>query len=321
MHNSVRRRRYALTAVCLPVSVLAVWSLAWGVSGTGAPPAPAGAAPAKVTLRTPASIRLVTYRDPNPSAQQRFLDINDNSLSALRGQFDYAQPEVTLTYDKTPGAHYFIGHIEAKRLKPNFAYQLKLMGKPVGGRRGWRTSGDDVANERIGAAGRWWCDTDQHNADDYHHEAYSKLARTSFKHTVVGYLFMGDFVTDEAGNASVDFTGDQSYHITWQDKQTWGLKHVVAGTWRVQSSRWPYFGYGYRPTSHDVKLWYEYETVRPQPVSLPSGKYNVRLVLTEESFHSNRALGGFWKSVLGTEDFVAGAPDKEAANDIVFTIE
>jgi len=277
-------------------------------------------------------VGLIPYQDPWPSAQPRWWDIDDGAFSdfiakiGTPSQFAYTSGQATLTYDTAPDAAYFVGHIEATGLKPNFAYQLKLIGKPVYGSRGWKSYGDDTANERIGYAGRWWCDTEQKNVDDAHYQTFYQNKPPSKRHTVYGYLFLGVFVTDELGRASVDFAGDHSYHITWQDKQTWGNRQVVAGTWTVQSLLSPYYGYGYGVPSKPVTLWYEYEPGRPDPVNLASGTYHARFLLTEESFHNqlggtNDPLGGFWLSVLVNEDFDAsGNPDSSPDNDVVFTL-
>ena len=61
-----------------------------------------------------------------------------------------------------------------------------------------------------------------------------------------------------------------------------------------------------------VEIYGEWEPDRPLPgdAVMPEGFYNLMLVLTEESFHSNLPLGGFWASVLfaPTVSFVVGTP-------------
>ncbi|MDQ3814909.1 MAG: hypothetical protein M3347_13275, partial [Armatimonadota bacterium] len=119
--------------------------------------------------QTTASVPLLPYRDPWPAARERWWDLADNPLHAfLNGEqsFSYsnsgmsgvsATPQVVLTYNTAPPAPYFMGHIDAEGLKPNFSYQLKLIGKPVKGTWGWGAEGDDVTNERLGYAARWFC--------------------------------------------------------------------------------------------------------------------------------------------------------------------
>lgn len=275
---------------------------------------------------TKASVRLMPFRDPFPRAQPRFWDIADRPYStAFRRSFSYARSRVVLRYDRVMASKYFRGSVSARGLKPNFAYQMKLCGKPRDGSRGWKTWGDDLSNERIGRAARWWNDTEQRNANDRDFDDYYRSTLPSLRHSIYGYHFLGDFITDERGEAEVEIEGRHSYHITWQDKQ-FGAKDVVAGTWSAGSTATPYYGYGERVEPLLVKLWYEWEVGRDQQVELPTGIYNCRFLLTEETFHNyqggtNEDAGGYWPTVLASEDFVrAGRPDQNPQNDIVFTI-
>ena len=88
-----------------------------------------------------------------------------------------------------------------------------------------------------------------------------------------------------------------------------------------------------------MKLWYEYE-YRWTPdfrktdgrSHLPSGKYNCRFLITEESFHEQAmATGGMWATVLGTEGYTEVQDsvtkvwkvtdhDRDPSNDIAFSI-
>lgn len=265
-------------------------------------------------------------------AKPRFWDIDDQPLQEFidTGQFAYTNQQVILTYATQPTNPYFVGHIQAKGLKPNFAYQMKLLGKPVYGERGWGKFGDDLTNERLGKAGRWWEDVAAPpgpNIDDAYYEANYKDAPIEQKRTIYGYLYMGAFVTDEQGNADVDFSSQYSYHICWQDKQIKGQREVVAGEYTVQSTLSPYYGYGHPVAPRPVRLWYEYQWGRSREVNLPPGTYNCRFLITEETFHNlmggmDDPTGGFYQSVLCSEDFDAhGHPDSDESNDIVFTIK
>jgi hypothetical protein len=227
---------------------------------------------------------------------------------------------VVLQWQTHPDTKYFRGHLSARGLKPNFAYQMKLVGKPVSGPRGWKTLGDDVANERLGRATRWWDDTDFRNASDAIYNNYYRDAVPTRRHTVYAYQFIGIFVTDERGTAEVPIAAEPALHITWQDWQ-YGYKEVEAGSWPVGSTTPPYAGYGQRREPRLVKLWYEWEKGRSRAVRLPPGIYNCRFVLTEETFHNdlggtNGRLGGYWPTVLGSED----VGDTNRQNDVVFTI-
>jgi len=57
---------------------------------------------------------------------------------------------------------------------------------------------------------------------------------------------------------------------------TYGNRQVVAGTWPVQSTVAPYYGYGSALATKNIKLWYEQESGRPQPVQFASGNYDCR---------------------------------------------
>jgi len=294
-----------------------------------------GTAPVKAQARTPMHspsppLVFAAMEDTWVAAEPRWLDIGDRPFNGfLRGEqaFSYSSPrtQVALRYDRAPSQKYFVGRLEARGLKPNFAYQVKLLGKPQKGASGWGARGDDRGNERIGYAGRWWCNSShyfQTNFNDAHYQSFYKHAEPGEEHEIHGYLFSGVFVTDARGNADVDISGRNSYHITWQSWQN-GPKEAFAGTWRLGSwlynsrSSSPFYGYGQSsPAPRSVSLFYEFEPGRPQPVSLPDGTYNCRMVLTEESFHSYLPHGGMWQSVLASEE----EGDEESANDIVFML-
>ena len=277
-------------------------------------------------FRLPATRTLIPFRDPWPATMPRFMDIDDNPLPAFHRHFVYTGTQVTLTYDKAPLAPYFVGHIDAHGLKPNFAYQLKLEGKPEYGIRGWGDHADDSANERLGRAARWWDDTQMKNADDDIYESCYVRPSVNHRHTVYGYQFLGDFITDQNGDASLDFNGAHSLHITWQDKQIYGIREIDAGTYHIHSDTAPYYGYGAALPDRPVKLWYERQSGRTYDVTLPVGHYHLRLVVTEESFHSQLGGiedpdGGYWHTVLGTEGYTNdGHPNPNPANDVGFVI-
>ncbi len=273
------------------------------------------------------SLTLIPFLDPWKKAAPRWLDIDDrrfhdfiNKIGTPQ-EFSYQAAQVVLTYEQQQADGIFRGHIEARALKPNFAYQIKLCGKPRYGQRGWGPFGDDNSNANLGFQGRWWDDTVQQSGwNDYYKSLYVK-AETSRKHSIVGYLFAGDFVTDEMGNASHDFTIEKPLHITWQDKQMTTLKKYEAGSFVSGSTQAPYLGYGGPQVPRSIKLWYEHEAKRPAQVKLPRGQYNCRLLITEESFHSNKSAGGHWLTVLATEDLQNGQPDADSKNDLVFEMK
>ena len=288
------------------------------------------------------TIALRTYADPWAAATPRERDIANTLYAGDFAPFDYARADVRLSYNHEQKNAYFSGHISARGLKPNFAYQLKLAGKPIGGNRGTGTTtsyiktsssapgatpiiqlvndkngnptpvnGDDWSNQQLGYAGRWWDDTRAPSTnlnDAYFAENYPA-------HTIYGYVFMGDFVTDSNGNAEADISAAHSYHITWQDAQSNATKDVVAGTFDVKSAP-PFYGYKRAINAQKVKLWYEYEKDRAHDVKLAPGTYHCRLLVTEEAFHTEGGdKGGVWQTVLASEN-----NDENPANDLIFTI-
>ena len=300
---------------------------------------PADAPPSATQTQT---IVLQTYDDPWPKAIERERDISNTLYSDTFEPFDYAAAQVTISYQRTQKHAYFSGHISARGLKPNFAYQLKLAGKPVFGNRGTGTAtsyveasslyagatpivhivndengeptpinGDDWTNQQLGYAGRWW--DDSHAPSTNLNDAY--FTRNSPYLTIYGYIFMGDFVTDANGNAEADVSAAHSYHITWQDGQSSATKNVKAGTFTVKSAP-PFYGYNRAIYPRKVTLWYEYEKGRAHDVKLAPGTYHCRLLVTEEAFHTAGGYwGGVWKTVLATE-----TNDTNPANDLTFVI-
>ncbi|NQT51621.1 hypothetical protein HQ576_06210, partial [bacterium] len=87
---------------------------------------------------------------------QRWKDIADNDYSsamAATSETFYDDKVVTLDYGASGSA--FSGFVTGTGLKPFFCYQVKLVGQPE---LTWGAGGDDVTNENLGYAGRWWYD-------------------------------------------------------------------------------------------------------------------------------------------------------------------
>jgi hypothetical protein len=305
-----------------PLSALAVLvaagALSFGVRAQNEAPA------WRERMSQPRDLKLIPFADPWREAKERWMDMDDTRYHAFirafgtAGAFSYRAAQVTLTYDYKQRGGAFRGHIEARGLKPNFAYQIKLAGKPIYGKRGWAQFGDDYANAYLGYNGRWWDDAEQRNVTDAWYQSLYVNASDARRRTIFGYLFIGNFVTNENGDASHDFVSETPLHVTWQDKQKINLKHHDGGSWILQSTKPPYWGYGYAIAPRSIRLWYEHEKGRPARVNLPPRKYNCRLLITEESFHAKDRAGGRWLTVLATEDFQEGWPDSNAKNDLVF---
>jgi hypothetical protein len=209
---------------------------------------------------------------------------------------DYGLARVEVSHLRT--APFLTGHLEARQLKPNFAYQLKLAGMPTAG---FGSAGHDAANEAIGYAGRWH-KKGVGNASDAQYEACRD--DPDCEDIYEGYLVFDFFVTDRYGRASLDFEARNSLHVLWRlcppelpltgcggPGGTDPIDHEVVA---LASTGW---GYDEDHTTWTIGVYGEIE--RPPPHSyLPPGEYRCRIVLQEESFHESGA-GGYWASAVG----------------------
>jgi len=206
---------------------------------------------------------VVVNLSPTFEPNERWMDIADNVYSGeFRSTYQYANAQVTASYEVPVNQIKF--EIQATGLKPNFAYQVKLEGLP---------SEDPWANQILGNLGRWWND--------------------------VGYLIFSYVVADDYGRVNFTANVDSSYHVLWKTDQRRRtrndgpiIKHYVAGHTD--------YGYDIAVDGPRVDVYGEWETGRPKPgtLVLPSGNYHILLRISEESFHSQDALGGNWASVL-----------------------
>ena len=107
---------------------------------------------------------------PCDASNYRWRDIATNLYAAsYQDSYTYQDAGVAVTFEYCLDST-FTGHLSASNLKPNFAYQLKLVGKPEAV---WGPDGDDATNERIGYAGRWWRITpNPGNSNDQDYEAH-----------------------------------------------------------------------------------------------------------------------------------------------------
>jgi len=155
----------------------------------------------------------------------RWMDTADFLYSTdYRESFTYDQPLATLTFCDI--ANTFRGTLIVGGLKPNFAYQIKQVGKPE---KEWGADGDDWTNEQLGYAGRWWRkQPNPGNSNDADYEAHKDDPDYIF----LGYLLFVFFVTDEQGNAMAIFAVDSSYHVLWatHDSTGDGTGHRDPGT-------------------------------------------------------------------------------------------
>ena len=83
----------------------------------------------------------------SPTESYRWLDVANQPYSEdFRDSYNYTQEDVDVEITYEIVGNSFQGTLTAVKLKPNFAYQLKLVGNP---------DIDADSNERIGLAGRW----------------------------------------------------------------------------------------------------------------------------------------------------------------------
>ena len=256
----------------------------------------------------PASVELV----PSPASDYRWRDIATNLYSAsYQSSYVYDDAIATVDFEQCSDS-VFAGHLAASNLKPNFAYQMKLVGKPEGI---WGVAGDDLSNELIGYAGRWWrVQPDPGNSDDQDY----KLHKEDPDYIYEGYLVFEFFTTDSLGGAAVEFASESSYHVLWWEHQRTGGPCDSPVKWStvVGHAGDPAYDEDVGPT--EVGVYGEIERLCYGETTLPAGTYNCRFALTEESFHQSGEGEGNWATVLVCDtlyfemDCPAGVPDEEA---------
>jgi len=244
-------------------------------------------------------------------ADQRWRDMAAQPYAAARkASYGYAQADVAL--DRAPSGATLRGTLTASGLKPNFAYQLKLNGKPS---RLFGDEGDDQANERLGLLGRWWARqirlddgavVRHWRSNDKEYAGWKFRRFHDAEHDVVfeGYLLFDYLVTDANGNARLDIALDSSFHVLFKTSQrppkpndSTPTAHQVLAT---AASGW----YDEDLPPRPVELYAEWEPTRALPgqLVLPPGDYRCQLFLTEETFHEREPDSGTWPTVLAAPD-------------------
>jgi len=246
----------------------------------------------------------------SPAGLYRWLDIADQAYAAsYRETYTYSWATVRVTYETVGPA--FRGTLAAANLKPNFAYQIKLLGTP-----------DTPCNESIGLAGRWWRqewtgsawsagwnlndkgDGSSPNPNDAVYFATrdtpDPTSPTGRHYRYTAYLVLDYFITDELGSAFVNFEANSSYHVLWKPAQrppTSADGPVEDSTFDPSPSLHPAYDTDYPVQT--VGVFGEWERLPVGGVRLARGGYSCRVVLTEESFHgSGGALAGSWAAAL-----------------------
>jgi hypothetical protein len=255
------------------------------------------------------------------AAHQRWRDAATTPYDVGKiATYDYASATGVFAYqDRGPTVG---GMFTGSNLKPNFAYQVKLNGKPA---YFWGLEGDDLANERIGFAGRWWLNKVEKatgavvggwNSNDAEYAAWKAQDFTDgvYDYVYEGYLLFAYLVTDEDGHVARELTVDSSLHVLWKMEQRTPGPNDSAPTTHIflvnGASDW----YAISQSDEMRLIYAEWEPTRALPgeLTLPAGTYAVRLFLTEESFHESAGspASGSWATVMTHDEvqFVIAAP-------------
>ena len=212
--------------------------------------------------------------------------------------FSYNNSSVTLSFD-SPGINYLAGTVTATGLKPNFAYQIKLIGRPSkeAVSDAEKAAADDATNERIGRMGRWWqLQPGGMNAEDADFDAHKDDPAYIFE----GYLVIGFFITDASGNAAVAFTGNNSFHVLWRTNQRAPSPNDGPLTSVTLAATAGNAAYTDTLPERPFSLYGEWQPTRALPgtLQMTDGHYRCNLLLTEESFHDAPPLGGQWSAAM-----------------------
>jgi hypothetical protein len=275
---------------------------------------------------------VTTYLDDiptTPTGSYRWLDVADQAYSEdYRSDYNYTeviveypQASVEVVYDAIGNT--FHGTLNATNLKPNFAYQLKLAGKP---------DIDAGANERIGLAGRWWQEewdgttwTNGQNLnnkgdgsspnpnDDLYfvrRDIPDATSPTGLHYRYTGYLVFDYFITDQDGNATFEFKTNSSFHVLWKTEQrAWTASDgpLKTATFDVDPLLSPAYDTDYVEAT--VTIFGEWERLPVGGIFLQPGDYTAEIILTEESFHGS-GIAGSWAAAMGASiDFSIVAKD------------
>ena len=261
----------------------------------------------------------------SPTGNYRWLDVADQTYyDNYRSNYDYTKATVEVVYDAIGNTLH--GTLNAANLKPNFAYQLKLAGN---------LDIDADANEHIGLAGRWWQEewdgTQWTNGQNLNNkgdgsfpspndDTYSArrdipdaTSPTGLHYRYTGYLVFDYFITDEDGNASLEFETNSSFHVLWKTTQrTWTTSDgpIKTTTFDVDPLLSPAYDTDYEEAT--ISIFGEWERLPVGGIFLQPGDYIAEIILTEESFHgSGGTFAGNWAAAMGAEiSFNITQPDR-----------
>ena len=247
----------------------------------------------------------------SPTGQYRWLDIANQAYSdSYRTTYNYTQAYVQVDYVSLGTV--LSGTLTATDLKPNFAYQVKLLGTP-----------GTPANEGVGLAGRWWQeewngsewanggnlnnkgDGSSPNPNDVvyfqRRDIEDPTSPTGYRYRYTAYLVLDYFVTDGNGAASLDFVTDSSYHVLWKTSQRSPSADdgpEIVSTFDPDPGLHPAYDVDYGEST--VSVFGEWERLPVGGVSPRPGEYSVQIMLTEESFHGDGSgYVGSWAAAMG----------------------
>jgi hypothetical protein len=244
---------------------------------------------------------------PLASTGYRWMDVANNIYSSdYQTGYSYAQANVHVSYSGV-GTSLTV-NLVAQNLKPNFAYQAKLVGTP-----------GTADNELIGLVGRWWQeewdgtawtngqnlnvkgDGSSPNPNDNTYQANKAItdasSPTGFHYRYTGYLLFGYFITDNNGDATLYFETGSCYHVLWKTSQR--ARTADDGPLRtVTFDPTISTAYDVDYASSTVSIFGEWERLPMGAVNLAAGIYNCQLILTEESFHGTEPLESSWATAM-----------------------
>ncbi len=255
----------------------------------------------------------------SPQGSYRWMDVADQLYDvdastdgySYKDDYDYTQAAVQV--DFFTGAETLHGTLTATHLKPNFVYQFKLVGEP-----------GTESNELIGFTGRWWqqewTGTDWNSGWNLNNKGDGSwpnpndltycqrrdepdpygTSPTGKRYKYTAYLVFDYFITDEAGDATLSFDADNSYHVLWKlsQRQPGANDGPIRQVTFSGGQPDPVNAYDtiYPETTEGV--FGEWERLPADGVRLPAGHYDCHFLLTEESFHGGGLAGG-WAAAMG----------------------
>jgi hypothetical protein len=255
----------------------------------------------------------------SPVGNYRWMDSADQVYaSSYQASYDYTQASVHIDY--YTNATTLHGTLRASNLKPNFTYQLKLVGNPAL---------DWASNESIGLSGRWWQEEwgsdpvyggiwkngwnlndkgsgASPNPNDNVYYSCRNIpdlsSPTGLHYRYTAYRVFDYFITDANGDVSLDFEADSSYHVVFKTTQTSpvGQGPVKTSTFDADPVS-PAYDIDYAEKT--VSVFGEWERLPIGGVFFSAGTYQAEFLLTEESFHGSGLAGGWAAAMAGEAVF------------------